>query len=364
MTRTKWAAVVALVALASCGVPPATSTAPDGIDLPLATPAVSTTESLPTDEEIACPHFRTPTSPINGADSQVDTQFAERNLGAINAYVSAHASEGGTPWLDGVNDPPQLVVGFTSNVAQHRTALAALLADPDRVLVCRVAHSQADVSAAAAEIEGSESSGSDGFLSISSGVDAVTVHLRGDRQAVADDLIARYGDLVSITLGNFPYPPSSEPTSSGAGAWCAADLTGPTDLDGLRAVLTFSEPSVHSGQDINGTVTVTNTGDSAMGFETGSPLVGSVVKPGTTTAVASYSGAIAGVGLSPMLQPGESTDIPVYIGTESCDPSLGYTLLPGQYEVLAVVVVHPPQAPGDPTVNQLVTSPATLTVVA
>jgi hypothetical protein len=298
------------------------------------------------------------------AGSQVDSQFAERNLGAINAYISAHASEGGTPWLDSVNDPPQLVVGFTSNVAQHRTALAALLADPDRVLVCRVAHSQVDVSAAAAEIQRSVSPGTDGFISISSGVDAVTVQLRGDRQAVADDLIARYGDLVSITLGNFPYPLSSEPTSPGTGALCSADLTGPTDLNGLHAVLTLSETSVHSGQDIDGTVTVTNTGGTATGFESGSPLVGSVVKPGTTTAVASYSGMIAGVGLGPMLQPGESTDIPVYVGTESCDPSLGYTLPPGQYEVLAVVVVHYPQAQGDPTVNQLVTSPATLTVVA
>lgn len=355
--------MVALVAFASCGVPPATSSSPAVTDLARDTVPASVAESSPIDDETACPKFRIPTSPIIEADAQVATQFAERNLGVINEYIAAHASEGGTPWLDNVNDPPQLVVGFTSNVEAHRAALDKVVADPDRLLVCRVAHSQADVSAAADEIQNSITSQSDGYISVGSGVDAVAVRLRSDRQDVADDLVARYGDLVSITLGNFPYPPSSDASSSNAGDWCATDLTGPTDMNGLHATLTLDSASVRSGQDVNGTVTVTNTADIAVGFESGSPLIGWVVRPGTTTVVASYNGEIAGVGLGPTLQPGESTDIPVYIGTSSCDPDLGYTLPPGQYEVLSVVVVHYSQNAGDSTFNQLITSPTSLTVV-
>jgi hypothetical protein len=35
----------------------------------------------------------------------------------------------------------------------------------------------------------------------------------------------------------------------------------------------------------------------------------------------------------------DEMNIPVYVGTASCDPSMGYALPPGQYEVVAVVVV-------------------------
>ena len=290
------------------------------------------------------------------------TLFAERNLGAINAFVSAHASEGGTPWLDWVNDPPRLVIGFTSNVAEHRSDLVPLLTDPDRVFVCKIGHSQAEVSRVAAEIQQAHASSARELLSVAAGVDGVTVQLRADVESVAQDLVARYGDVVSITLGNLPYPASTGATSGATGA-CTADVTGPTDLNGLRADLSFPNPTVHSGQDIGGTVTVTNTGNAPATFQSGSPLVGWVVQPGTTSVVASYTGGIAGVGVGGTLAPGESSEIPVLVGTASCGPGVGYALPPGQYDVLVPVVVLYPQRAGDPTVNQLVTRPAALTVV-
>ena len=293
----------------------------------------------------------------------VASQLAERNLGAINAYVSAHASEGGTPWLDSVNEPPRMVIGFTANVAQHRIALAPLLADPDQVLVCQIAHSQSEASAVADELQQAQTSSAGGYLSVGSGADGVDVHLRADQQAVAEDLITRYGDLVSITLGNLPYPPPSTDGTSPKPGGCTADVSGPTDLNGLRAQLTFNDPVVHSGQDIDGTLTVTNTGNAPASFQSDSPLLGWIVQPATTTIVASYAGAVAGVGVGSTLQPGESYEIDVVVGTASCEPTVGYTLPPGEYDVLVPVVVRYPQAEGDPTVNQLVTSAATLTVV-
>ena len=290
------------------------------------------------------------------------TLFAERNLGAINAYVSAHAAEGGAPWLDWVNDRPRLVIGFTSNVAEHRSDLVPLLTDPDRVFVCKIAHSQAEVSRVAAEIQQAQTSSAGGFLGVGAGVDGVTVQLRADSESVAKDLVARYGDIVSIMLGNLPYPASADATSGATGA-CTADVTGPTDLNGLRADLSFPNPTVHSGQDIDGTITVTNTGSAPATFQSGSPLVGLIVQPGTTNVVASYTGGIAGVGVGGTLAPGESSEIQVLVGTASCEPSVGYTLPPGQYEVLVPVVVQYPQREGDLTVNQLVTRPAALTVI-
>ena len=82
-----------------------------------------------------------------------------------------------------------------------------------------------------------------------------------------------------------------------------------------------------------------------------------------TNVVASYTGGIAGVGVGGTLAPGESSEIPVLVGTASCGPGVGYALPPGQYDVLVPVVVLYPQRAGDPTVNQLVTRPAALTVV-
>ena len=378
--RRSAAAFLALLTIVGCGAVPAasdtsaTTEAPPTNNAPLTSDTPSTTETPPTtdassttapsdDDSIACPRFRSPTSAQVEEQLAADaTVFAERNLGAINAYVSAHAAEGGTPWLDWVNDPPRLVIGFTSNVARHREELMSLLVDPDRVFVCKVAHSQAEVSRVAAEIQKAQTSSAGGFLSVSPGTDGVTVQLRPDSESVARDLVARYGDNVSITLGNLPYPASTGGTS-GAVEACAADLSGPTDMNGLRADLTFTDPTVHSGQDIDGTITVTNVGSEPATYQSGSPLVGWIVQPGTTNIVASYTGGIAGVGLGGTLAPGESSEIPVLVGTASCEPSVGYTLPPGQYEVLVPVVVLYPQREGDPTVNQLVTSPAALTVV-
>jgi hypothetical protein len=357
--RTKWrgaAAVLALCVIGGCGsVPPTSEPSPD-------TEASPTTDVSATDESIACPRFRTPTTLQTQAEIAAASQVAERNLGAINAYLGAHQSEGGTPWLDSVNEPPRVIIGFTSNVAEHRLALAPLLTDPDQVLVCQVAHSASEIAAVAAEIQQTQTSSDAGFFSVGAGVEAVDIQLRADQEPTAAGLVTKYGDLVSITLGNFAYPPPTDGTPAAVSV-CAADVTGPTDLNGLHAELTLSAPTVPSGNDTTGTVTVTNTGSAPASFESGEPLVGSIVQAGTSKVVANYTSGIAGVGLGPTLQPGESTEIGVVVGTASCDPSVGYTLPPGQYEVIVPVVVKYPQTAGETTVNQLVTTLATLTVV-
>jgi hypothetical protein len=200
------------------------------------------------------------------------------------------------------------------------------------------------------------------FISVGQGLGPIEVGLPASKQQLAAELVGRYGNIVSVRVGHFAYPlwPDAQP----AGGACTTDPAGSTDLNGLRATIELDHATISAGDEISGTVTVTNAGDQPTSFDSGSPLVASIVLPGTTTVVAVYDGSIAGVGDGAMLQPGESHTIPIVASTASCDASLGFTLPPGQYDVLVPVVVTYPQQAGDAIVNQLVASPATLTIVA
>jgi hypothetical protein len=273
-------------------------------------------------------------------------------VGRVLAYGTDHSDEFGTyglVWHDAGD--ASVFISLTSNLDTHRAALAQVVEHPDELIVCRAALSgtanQALQAALVEELTGR-------YRSIGQGNDSVVIHLPAHEEQLASELVDRFGDIVSLTVGNFGYPLSPE-TAEVSGA-CAADLTGPTDLDGLTATLEFDEPSAQAGDELSGTVTVTNTGPGPASFESGSPLVASIVRPGTSTVVAAYDGAIAGMGDGATLQPGESHSISVVGGFASCEPSLGYTLPPGQYEAVVPVVVRYPQQAGDPTVNLLVAS--------
>jgi hypothetical protein len=319
-----------------------------------------------------CPAFRVlpPVTVTSGDETEAmeeliaASQVAERNLGVIYAHASRYPSEAGTPWLDPVNDAPQVVMGFTAHVAVHRQALASELTDPDRVLICQVRHSQAELTTVAAEIQGSMATNDGAYLSVGAGTAAVEVALRADQEALAADLVGRYGDTVSVMLGNFPYPLPADLGSIDPVACRVADFAGPTDHKGLQATVTFESATVTAGADIQGTVTITNTGSEPVSFESGSPLAGAIVRPGTTTVVGTHVGVIAGAGAGATLEPGGSYDIPALFGTASCDPSAGYVVPAGDYEVLVPVIAKYPQRSGDPIVNELVTLPGSLTVVA
>jgi hypothetical protein len=193
------------------------------------------------------------------------------------------------------------------------------------------------------------------FIGIGQGYGSVDIELPADEEQLAAELVTTYGDIVTVQVGNFEYPlsPGARPLQG----VCDVDLTGPTDMGGLRATLAFDAPSFVAGDDISGTVTITNTGDQPASFSSGSPLVASIVSPGTATVVAVHTGAIAGVGDGATLQPGQTHTIPMVAGIASCDPTVGYALPPGRYEAIVPVVVQYGQQPGEAT-NQLVTTAA------
>lgn len=111
-------------------------------------------------------------------------------------------------------------------------------------------------------------------------------------------------------------------------------------------------------------VTVINTGNDTVSVESGGTIVGFVVLEGTATVVGGYVGAMSlGLAFRSTLQPGQSAEIPVVIGTATCDPALGYALPPGRYEVVVAVTTSRPQSAGDSSSIQLVTVPSPLTVI-
>jgi hypothetical protein len=313
--------------------------------------------------EAWCPSFLDSLHTGYRDDTQMFAAAAvdERNIGTIQAYVSTHTDEADVPWLDGRRADPRVVIGFTAHLADHRRALRALVADPDRVLVCQVRHSQAEVATVVAELQPRQTGDQRAIRELSGGQGAAQVVLAGDQEPLAAELVARYGDLVTITVGNFPYPMPAD--HSAMPIACAnAVATGPSSRDGLRATLTLGAPTARPGSTITATVTLTNIGASAASWTGGQPLTGSLVRRGTTDVVATFNGSIAGTGVGAELQPGETHTVKALIGTDSCDPALGYTLPPGDYDVIVPVTITYSQTPGVRPTNQLVTAPVAVTL--
>jgi hypothetical protein len=315
-----------------------------------------------------CPKFATqPSGAMTEADMFAISAVAERNLGGINYYLTdpAKDAESGSAWLDSASRPARVVIGFTAHVAEHRAALAGLVRNPDEVLVCQVRHTHAETATASAEIQASL--GNDGvFRSIGAGADdAVAVELRADQEAAAADLVKRYGDLVAVTVGNFPYPMPADRSSLRADACRFANVAGPKNMQGLVATVSLNSATVRSGLDGEGIVTVTNNGSESVSINTGSPLVGAVVRSGTSTVVGVFLGAIGGLGDGATLQPGQSHDIQALFGTASCDATLGYALPPGNYEVLVPAILTSETTPTNVAPPPRLVSMATpLTIVA
>ena len=136
------------------------------------------------------------------------------------------------------------------------------------------------------------------YRSVGEGKDSVQVHLRADQEALAADLVARYGDLVSITVGAYPYPLPS-PGSITTPDLCTWSVPmGAEVVGGLRAT-PRAAGSVRSGHDGRGTVTVTNTSGVTVSFSAGTPYAAVLLKSGTDAVVGTVSSHIeASAGLA------------------------------------------------------------------
>lgn len=178
--------------------------------------------------------------------------------------------------------------------------------------------------------------GDGAYRSVGEGKDSVQVHLRADQEVLAADLVSRYGDLVSITVGVHPYP-MPPPESLSTPDLCTWSVpTGEEVVSGLRATPKVEGP-IRSGQDGRGTITIANTSNGTVTFSAGTPYAAVLLKPGTDEVIGVYDSDIAGVGTGATLKPGGSTTADMLIGTAGCILTAGYAVPAGTYDVVVML---------------------------
>lgn len=229
----------------------------------------------------------------------------------------------------------RIVVGaFVANVAEHRAALMELVDDPDHLVVCRARLTVGESNAIVAEIEPTiEGKGNHGPGGL---VGRVTVELFAGNEATAERLHATYGDQIVMTLGVFPYPmpdPLPEPD-------CPMLASARDDLvyaiDDVAPIVVAAS----AGFETRVAVPFVNASPMRVAFMTGYPWP-YLVDPetGEIVGVSNSSVGIAAIGIPVDLEPGAQFDQDTWVPTASCDPALGHTLPPGDYQLYAVYSV-------------------------
>jgi len=163
-----------------------------------------------------------------------------------------------------------------------------------------------------------------------------------------EELAARYaerfGSGVRITLGGHAYLPA------GCGPRVAPplcpDLVGgdPKELR-LTLAVVADTPTITAAQTGKARLVVHNLGARRFAIDTGGPIVGSLVLPGTRSVVGRWSGVLAGVGGGVDLTPGKAGAIDVFFGASRCDGQPGSALPPGRYGLRVVLA---PGRAGEP----------------
>lgn len=251
--------------------------------------------------------------------------------GAVLRYGADHPDEftgvtfANEPWV-------RIVAAFTDDLDAHCAALRAIVAHPERLEVVRRRYTGEDLGRIRAEIQPLMTP--DGPIEgLGASMDHVSVELRADGEALAAELWGRYGDAVRLRVGTAPFPPSDSPTAA-----ISCDIGEIEEWPpGVSASLAPDDDVVVSGEHGRGTVTIVNESAERFSEELGEPEIGWVFEQGGTTPVGAFTGAVGGEGRTADLAPGEQVSLSVVFGTASCDPSRGYALPPGTYDVRAIV---------------------------
>jgi hypothetical protein len=182
------------------------------------------------------------------------------------------------------------------------------------------------------------------IVALGNTADAVRVDLRADAEALAARLHEKYAYAVELLIGNMPYPPSKIPDDFR----CPSPRVQPWPA-GVTASLELNDDTLPQGGTTNGVVTMHNASDKQFVLEVKGPvLVGWVYDVGEVSTPRGHPGVffqtVGDGGSEPtgprrVLAPGQDTTIGVPVGTASCDPTQGYALAPGDYDVRARVGV-------------------------
>jgi hypothetical protein len=295
---------------------------------------------VPTTTEVrsgaACPQSFSSPAPVNGDGSLMlaEQSRLEPMLGAVLAYGGEHPdvfAGHGLAWNS--SDDASVFVAFSGDVEAHRQALEATVEFPDELIVCRAVLSDRESAALLAELGPLL----DGRVSSWGGeaVDgAIIVDLLVSEEAYADELLARFGELVHVNVGAFPYPmPDPLPESR------CETLGDPQAVDGLEITLDPIASPITMSTMLGASVTdvrLRNVGEEVIRFTTGQPL-GLLVQEGDRTAVNFNELAMAALGIEVDLPPHGEQTIALSTGLASCDPAVGYRVPAGSYDLIAVL---------------------------
>ncbi|MFL6162051.1 MAG: hypothetical protein ACJ74U_07470 [Jatrophihabitantaceae bacterium] len=162
----------------------------------------------------------------------------------------------------------------------------------------------------------------------------VDIRLSADAESTAADLHNTYGDFVSLRVGALPYPlaawPPSPPRASAR--TIERDPVNPAEL---RIVLE-APLALRSGQQTTHGLLLTNLSDHDISVHTNGQLIATIVDDAGAAVGGRDTG---GVWNCPRViftaAPSETVRIPVFVGTASYSPELGYTVPAGSWHLTA-----------------------------
>ena len=225
-------------------------------------------------------------------------------------------------------DGEMVVVAFSADLDKHLRGLQASIEHPELVRVepatYPVAKLEADIRAIRRRLQDDprhpEQGGGPGHI-----------HLKAAFAELAGELHREYRDALEITVGHKPFPPEK------IGARQPVPIPTPTiTLPGLELSVTVEEPGVVAGENFQGGVLFANRGSLPVEGMTGI-LTGGVRAEGDDFMAGNFAGAVAAIGQILRLEPGQSTELGLIVGTASCRPDTSYVIPPGRYEVISAV---------------------------
>lgn len=172
--------------------------------------------------------------------------------------------------------------------------------------------------------------------------------------AVAEDLHARFGDSVELTVGALPYPPGRPPR------WPRITEPPAELLNPQQATVELDGPAVvQSGHTLRHGLLLRNQSGVDLKIPTNGHLTTAVVDPATGEVVGGFAGAQALPLITYRVAPGQTEQIPLLTGTASFTPRLGYAVPPGSWGIRATLILG--EDPRDSPRRHIPVLPLTIT---
>jgi len=152
--------------------------------------------------------------------------------------------------------------------------------------------------------------------------------------AVAEDLHARFGGSVDLTVGALPYPPGRPPR------WPPITEPPAELLSPRQATVELDGPAVvRAGHTLRHGLLLRNHSGDNLKIPTNGQLTTTVVDPATGAVVGGFAGAQAIPLITYRVAPGQTERIPLLTGTASFTPRLGYAVPPGSWGIRATLTL-------------------------